>query len=265
MGRRLGQHFLFDPAILDRIVEALAPDAQDYVVEIGAGKGTLTARLAPRVRSVLAIERDRALAKELEEAAIPRCDVLAADALEVDWLSRRDPAHHSDAYKVVGNIPYSITTPLIDKALSGPPPAPAPAAVVFLLQREVGDRLVALPGSKTYGALSVGVQAASHVERLFTVKPGSFRPPPKVDSVVVRMVPKEDPLIDHSERAPFRSFVTALFGQRRKQLGRALRTASGGSRDEVGQWLENLGIDAEVRPEVLTPHDFVTLFRTVQR
>ena len=263
MGRRFGQHFLFDPAILDRIVEALAPDAQDYVVEIGAGKGTLTARLAPRVRSVLAIERDRALAKELEEAAIPRCNVLAADALEVDWLSRRDRAHDPDAYKVVGNIPYSITTPLIDKALSGPPPAPA--VVVFLLQREVGDRLVALPGSKTYGALSVGVQAVSDVERLFTVKPGSFRPPPKVDSVVVRMVPKADPLIDHSERAPFRSFVTGLFGQRRKQLGRALRTASGGSRDEVRQWLENLGIDAEARPEVLTPHEFVTLFRTVQR
>ncbi len=258
MGRRLGQHFLFDPAILDRIVDALHPDPEDFVVEIGAGRGTLTRRLAPRVGSVLTIERDARLASALRDELADNCTVMAADALEVEWAAGRDPAM---PYKVVGNIPYAITTPLIDKALD---PAP-PDLIVFLLQREVGDRLGASPGTKTYGGLTVGVQTAAAVERLFVVRPGSFRPPPKVDSVVVRLAPLAEPVVASIDRPAFRRFVAGLFGQRRRQLTRALRTVSGLSADEVHGLLEQLGLDAAARPEVLTPHEFAALFGAVPR
>lgn len=258
MGRRLGQHFLFDPAILDRIVDALHPDPDDFVVEIGAGRGTLTRRLAPRVGSVLTIERDESLASALRDELAGNCTVVAADALEVEWAAGRDPAQ---PYKVVGNIPYAITTPLIDKALDPPPPD----LIVFLLQREVGDRLGASPGTKTYGGLTVGVQTAAAVERLFVVRPGSFRPPPKVDSVVVRLAPLADPVVASTDRPAFRRFVAGLFGQRRRQLTRALRTVTGLSADEVEALLEQLGLDAAARPEVITPHEFAMLFGAVPR
>ncbi len=261
MGRRLGQHFLFDPAILDRIVHALDPQPDDRVIEIGPGKGTLTERLAPLVGSVVAIERDEALAAALDRSGIEHCRVVSGDALEIDWPAALARRGQPTSYKVAGNIPYAITTPLIDKALSDP----LPTVTVFLVQKEVGDRLAAAPGSKTYGALSVGVQAVAAVERLFTVRAGSFRPPPKVDSVVVRLSPRSDPLVTSAERAPFRRFVTALFGERRKQLLRALRIVTGIDADGLQGTLGQVGLDPRDRPEVLTPGEFAGLFRAVRR
>lgn len=258
MGRRLGQHFLFDPAILDRIVDALHPDPGDFVVEIGAGRGTLTQRLASRVGAVVAIERDQGLVSSLQAALPDNCTVRAADALEVDWVAGRDP---QAPYKVVGNIPYAITTPLIDKALA----EPLPSCIVFLVQREVGDRLSAAPGTKAYGALTVGVQSVAAVERLFVVRPGSFRPPPKVESVVVRMVPLAEPLVPTTQREAFRGFVAGLFGQRRRQVRRALRTVTGLSADAVQDIVGPLGLDASARAEVFTPHEFAALFGAMPR
>ncbi len=261
MGRRLGQHFLFDPAILDRIVLALDPQPHDHVIEIGPGKGTLTQRLAPFVASVVAIERDASLAAALDHKGIERCRVVSADALEVDWYAAWSPPAARSSYKVAGNIPYAITTPLIDKALN----APLPAVIVFLMQKEVGERLEAAPGSKTYGALSVGVQTVAAVERLFTVRAGSFRPPPKVDSVVVRLTPLTKSLIGPDERAPLRRFVAALFGERRKQLIRALRIVTGLDPEKLRGLLDQVDLDPRARPEVLTPQEFVDLFRVVRR
>ncbi len=265
MGRRLGQHFLFDPAILDRIVDALEPRLEDDVVEVGPGKGTLTRRLAPRVGSVIAIEKDELLARELQQSAIERCQVMHADALEVDWqacLPRRPAAGDIAAkFKVIGNVPYSITTPLIDKAIV----EQAPQLVVFLVQKEVADRLEARPGSKAYGALTVGVYTLATVERVFVVKPGSFRPPPKVDSAVVRIEPRAVPLVEPDERLGFRRFVSGLFGQRRKQLARATRIVSGRSASAVTELLDSLDLAPSVRPEVLTPHELVSLFRALRR
>jgi len=258
VGRRLGQHFLFDPAILDRIVDALHPGPRDFVVEIGAGRGTLTKRLAPRVGSVVAIERDEPLASSLQVELPDNCTVKTADALEVEWATERDP---EVPYKVVGNIPYAITTPLIDKALD----APLPDCIVFLLQREVGDRLGASPGTKAYGGLTVGVQTVATVERIFVVRPGSFRPPPKVESVVIRLVPLAEPIVPAEDRPVFRRFVAGLFGQRRRQLTRALRTVTGLSPEAVGDLIGPLGLDAAARPEVLTPHEFAALFAAVPR
>ena len=236
--RRLGQHFLDDPGILNRIVDALDPVPGETVLEIGPGKGSLTAALLARGLKVIAIEKDRDLA-----AALPRenLTVLEGDALRLDW---------PPVPKVVGNIPYYITSPLIDKALT----PPLPERVVFLVQAEVAERLAAAPGSKIYGALSVGVQAVCRVEKLLTVAPGSFKPPPKVRSAVVRLTPLAQPLIIDAESASFRVFVTACFSQRRKQLKNAVPGFS-------AKQLEELGIDPTLRPERLPPETFVRLFR----
>ena len=273
MPRHLGQHFLSDPAILDRIVDAITPDAGDLVLEIGPGTGTLTRRLAPRVGQVVAIERDRRLAADLRRAE-PGSSPLAAnvtivegDALALDWhevlRSTAHPLIRSSAHppKIIGNIPYYVTSPLIERALQ----PPLPSVVVFLVQREVADRVVAAPGGRTYGALSVGVQAVVSAERLFVVRAGAFRPPPKVDSAVLRLIPRSDPVVTETERAPFRTFVVGLFGQRRKQLVRALRQTAGLTADAAASACEAIGVAPAARPETLTVADFARLFRHVTR
>jgi 16S rRNA (adenine1518-N6/adenine1519-N6)-dimethyltransferase len=160
---------------------------------------------------------------------------------------------------VVGNIPYNITSPLIEKALE----PPRPARVVFLVQREVADRLAASPGGAEYGALSVGVQCAAEVERLFTVPAGAFRPPPKVESAVVRLVPRDRPLVPDADVPAFRRFVVGLFGFRRKQLRRGLRNLTGAPPEAVEEVLHEVGLAPSVRPQELSPGDFVRLFRAV--
>jgi 16S rRNA (adenine1518-N6/adenine1519-N6)-dimethyltransferase len=208
----------------------------------------LTRELLGRGLRVIAIEKDRRLAEQLgaryavggEREVLT---VVAGDALKIDW-------HGLPAHKVVGNIPYYITSPLIDKALS----PPLPERVVFLLQEEVADRLVAKLGSRAYGALSVGVQAVAHVEKLFTVAPGAFRPPPKVRSALVRLTPLTQALVRLEEIAPLRAFVTACFSKRRKQLKNAVPGLS-------AEELEGLGFDPAIRPEGLAPEAFVRLFR----
>jgi len=236
--RRLGQHFLSDPKILDRIVDALDPIPGETVLEIGPGKGSLTEALLARGLTVVAIEKDRDLAAAL---ARNNLTVVEGDALRIQWP--RVP-------KIVGNIPYYITSPLIDKALT----PPLPERVVFLVQAEVADRLAAEPGSKIYGALSVGVQAVCRVEKLFTVAPGSFKPPPKVRSAVVRLTPRAVPLVTPEEIASLRTFVTGCFSKRRKQLKNAVPGMS-----ETD--LRALGFDPAIRPERLAPEDFVKLLR----
>ena len=236
--RRLGQHFLNDVGILGRIVDALDPVPGETVLEIGPGKGTLTEVLLGRGLKVIGIEKDRELAGALSGVNLT---IIEGDALRLEWPR---------VSKIVGNIPYYITSPLIDKALR----PPLPERVVFLVQAEVADRLAARPGSKTYGALTVGVQAVCRVEKLFTVAPGSFRPPPKVRSAVVRLSPLAQPLVQPDEIASFRAFVTACFSQRRKQLKNAVPGLSASQ-------LEELGIDPTLRPERLTPEAFVRLLR----
>lgn len=295
MGRRLGQHFLFDPTVLRRIVDALDPQPTDIVVEIGPGKGTLTAQLAPRVGRVVAIETDQVLAEELQD----RCQgsgvggqgsgvrdqvsgvrdqglgshvaVVHGDALRLDWHglvarhARRPtpdtrPLAPETCFKLIGNIPYYITSPLIDKALT----PPLPSCIVFLVQKEVAERLAAPPGDKTYGALSVGVQAVADVEQVFTIRRGAFRPAPAVDSAVVRMTPRMEPLITSDEAPAFRAFVQGLFGRRRKQITGILRATTGRGPENVASVLDRLGIDATARPETLSVSTLVALFRAVQ-
>jgi len=239
--RRLGQHFLSDPTILARIADALDPQPGETVIEIGPGPGTLTTVLLGRGLKVIAIEKDRGLAAALD----PRenLTVVTGDALELDW-------HRYGAAKVIGNIPYYITSPLIDKALV----PPIPERVIFLVQDEVADRIAAPPGSKTYGALSVGVQVVVRVEKLFTIAAGAFRPPPKVRSAVIRLTPLAQPLVMDVEVAPLRAFVTACFSHRRKQLKNAVPGLTEAE-------LREMGFDPTTRPERLPPEAFVRLLR----
>ena len=267
-GKRLGQHFLTDRNILQRIVDALEPASEDVVVEIGAGKGSLTVALAPRVANVIAVEKDRRLARDcglrIAECGLGNVTVVEGDALKLSWhaLIETSPANpqspiRNPQLKVVGNIPYNITSPLIDKALT----PPLPARIVFLVQAEVADRIAAPPGSKAYGAFSVGVQAVCRVERLFTVRAGAFTPPPKVESALVRLTPLAQPLVAPDEIARFRAFVTACFTRRRKQLRNVVMAATGRSAAVVAAGLAALGLDPTVRPETLAPEDFVRLLR----
>ena len=252
--RRLGQHFLTDPRLLARIADALAPTRDDTVLEIGPGAGGLTAALLERAGRVVAIEKDRELVPALR-ARLPGASVVEADALESDWhaLAGETP------FLVAGNIPYNITSPLIDKALE----LPRPRRIVFLVQLEVAERVTAPSGTPEYGALSVGVQAVARAEQLFTVSAGAFRPRPKVDSAVLRLVPLERPLIGDDEVPGFRRLVVGLFGFRRKQLLRGLRELTGWQSPAVEAVLVGLGIEPSIRPEMLPPGAFARLLRAL--
>ena len=251
--RRLGQHFLTDPRLLARIADALEAGPTDTVLEIGPGMGGLTAPLLERAGRVVAIEKDRDLLPALRNR-FPRLELNEGDALDLDWHSLA-PADSS--LLVTGNIPYNITSPLIDKALL----PPRPSRIVFLVQREVADRVTAAPASSAYGALSIGVQAVAKAERLFTVPAGAFHPRPKVDSAVLRLTPLAQPLITDAERERFRAMVIGLFGFRRKQILRGLRELTGWDAARVSELLVSAGIPEAVRPEVLSPTAFVGLCR----
>ena len=251
--RRLGQHFLTDPGILARIANALEAGPDDAVLEIGPGAGSLTAALVARAGRVVAIEKDRDLTGPLR-ARFPSVEVIEADALETDWH-----ALMAGPFLVAGNIPYNITSPLLDKALA----PPMPRRIVFLVQKEVADRVAADPGTAAYGALSVGVQAVAMVERLFTVPAGAFRPRPKVDSAVLRLRPRVPPLVHPDQREDFRSLVVGLFGFRRKQLLRGVRELTGWDVERAGERLRHSVLDPTIRPEALSSEDFVRLHQSL--
>jgi 16S rRNA (adenine1518-N6/adenine1519-N6)-dimethyltransferase len=207
------------------------------------------------------VEKDRALAEKCRmknaEFRILNVEVVVEDVLRLDW--QRAILHSAFSiqhFKVVGNIPYYITTPIIELALRE-----RPARIVLLVQEEVADRIVSAPGSKAYGALSVGAQVEAHVEKLFTVKAGSFTPPPKIQSAVIRLRPLERPLVAPSDVPAFRAFVAACFSLRRKQLRHILRSITGRSVDVVDAALATLGLEPRARPETLVPERFVALWR----
>lgn len=254
--RRLGQHFLTDPRLLVRIADALGAGPHDVVLEVGPGKGGLTAPLLQRAGRVIAIEKDRELIPILK-SRFPALDLIEADALELDWHTLTQPGE--TGLLVTGNIPYNITSPLIDKALL----PPRPARIVFLVQQEVADRVTATAGTPDYGALSIGVQAVARAERVFIIPAGAFQPRPKVDSAVLRLTPLSRPLISDAERESFRGLVVGLFGFRRKQMLRGVREFTGWAAPQVSRLLAAAGIPETVRPEVLSPAEFVQLHRSL--
>jgi 16S rRNA (adenine1518-N6/adenine1519-N6)-dimethyltransferase len=252
LSRRLGQHFLTDRRALARIVDTLSLTGTEIVVEIGPGRGALTELLLARAARVVAIELDDALAAHLR-SRFPNLDVVHADVLDVPLAS---VASERD-YVLAGNIPYYITTPILFHALE----PPMPQRSVFLVQKEVADRVVAEPGSKIYGALSVNVQAVATPRLIARVPPGAFSPPPKVDSAILLLEPRPDPLVTPAEQQAFSEMVIAAFGLRRKQMRRVIRTLTDLSPDAAEEKLNAAQIDAEARPETLTPQAFADLYR----
>jgi 16S rRNA (adenine1518-N6/adenine1519-N6)-dimethyltransferase len=205
----------------------------------------------------VAIERDADLIDGLRRR-VPTAEVVEGDALELDWhevSGAPDPLH----WVVTGNIPYNITSPLLERALT-PPMA---RAVVFLVQEEVAARLAARPGTRDWGALTVGITAVARVEKLFTVRAGAFKPPPKVDSALVRLTPLAAPLLEVGRATEFRRFVTGLFGFRRKQLGRGLRELTGWPVERVLKPLARAGLEPTIRPEQVDTALMARLFDEV--
>src|SRR5215475_7700484 len=250
----LGQHFLNDRRILERIADALELTGSETVLEIGPGRGSPSDVLVSRAKRLVLIEYDRALAALLREryADTPSVEVVEADVLTVNLGAiARGP------YCLVGNVPYYITTPILFHALE----PPRPERAVYLVQREVADRIVASPGTKEYGALSVNVQSVAVPRILFRVAPGSFQPPPKVESAVVRIDPRPDPAIKPEEETEFRRFVQDVFGMRRKQMQRILRTLWSASSEVVDAALAASGIEPSARPETLSVEQFAAVFR----
>jgi 16S rRNA (adenine1518-N6/adenine1519-N6)-dimethyltransferase len=253
--KSLGQHFLSDRRILGRIADALQLKGGETVLEIGPGRGALTDLLADRAGRLIAIEYDRALAELLRQRYAKRGNVLVAEA-DVLEVSLGELA--AGPYVLVGNVPYYITTPILFHALT-PPRA---ERAVYLVQKEVADRLVAEPGTREYGALTVNVAAVARAESLFKVPAGAFSPPPKVESAVVRITPLNTPLAAPEEERALRTLVQNAFGMRRKQMRRVLRSLWSLDAETAERRLATAGIDPEVRPETLTPSQFVALLRT---
>ncbi len=253
--RSLGQNFLVDPNTQRRVANALALDGASRIVEIGPGRGALTEHLLDLGLPLIVIEKDTRLAEKWTRRAISETNLTAIhqDALEVQLERFGAP----EETVVIGNIPYNVTSPLIFHMIT----RPRPRDIVFMIQKEVADRLVASAGTGAYGALTVGVQIAAQVERLFPVPRTVFRPQPRVDSMVVRIRPLTPPPLTAELELRTRILVRACFGWRRKQLATTLRkhpdlTVPG---DQVPGMLEQLGIPAQARPETITPQQFVDL------
>jgi 16S rRNA (adenine1518-N6/adenine1519-N6)-dimethyltransferase len=256
--KSLGQHFLTDRRILGHIIDVLAPRSDETIVEVGPGRGALTELLRERAGLVVAIEVDRALAAILRKRyeGDPKVRIVEDDVLRVDL-----GAIAGGAYGLIGNVPYNITTPILFHALR----PPRTSRAVFLVQREVANRMRAAPGGKEYGALTVNLQALTTVRVHFGVPAGAFVPPPRVDSSVVELVPLPHPAVELAEEGPFREMVQAAFGMRRKQMKRVLRGLVPATREVSESILAEVGIDPEARPETLGVPQFVALFRRLRR
>lgn len=252
--KSLGQNFLVDPNLQRKIVDALDLHAEDEVLEIGPGQGALTGHIAGRVRRLVLVELDNHLAADLATryAADPAVVVVHADVLTV---SLPDVLEEPARSKVIGNIPYNITTPILFHLLAA---RPRPRLVVVMVQREVADRILASPGSKTYGALAVGIQSVADVERVTHVSRNAFRPVPDVESTVVRIIPRPVKLSDETETA-LRRLTRLAFGQRRKQFQRILRDGLALSPDAIANLEAATGFDLRQRPETFAPDDFIRL------
>ena len=257
--KKLGQHFLVDETVVRRIAESLELKPDVPVLEIGPGIGTLTQFLAMTGARVTAVELDRrcieimgTTLKAYDNIRIVQGDVLTLDFAE---LMGEGP------FQIAGNLPYYITTPIVMKILEGNVPA---EKMVFMVQKEVADRMVSGPGTKDYGALSVAVQYHTAAVKLFEVPSAAFMPPPAVDSAVILCTKRTQPPVDVPSAKLFFRVVRAAFGQRRKTLANALQ-GGGFSREEVTAMLQETGIKGERRGETLSLDEFAALSRSYAR
>jgi 16S rRNA (adenine1518-N6/adenine1519-N6)-dimethyltransferase len=260
--KRFGQHFLSQPGTAERIVEAADLKTDDVVVEVGPGLGALTRFLIPRVEQLHLVELDRDLAEYLAGAltgSAPHVMVHQQDMLSFDLPALSRSA--GTPLVVIGNLPYNISSPLVFRLLEA---LGAIDRAVFMVQKEVGDRLAAAPGSKDYGVLSVLLGIYGRVRPLFPVAPGQFYPPPKVDSLVLRIDFRADPLAPRSAFQSIRVIVNAAFQQRRKTVANGLKSLVKGARGRVEELLTEVGIDPRRRPETLSPEEYVRISKAFE-
>ena len=246
--KNLGQHFLTDKSIIEHIVHSVDPKPDDHIVEIGPGQGAITFPLLKRHGKLTVIEFDRDLITPLSEAAhgIGELTIVHKDVLKVDF----DKLAGEGKIRLVGNLPYNISTPILFHALEH---CTHVQDMHFMLQKEVVDRMAAEPGSKVYGRLSVMLQAICHVIPLFDVPPHCFNPPPKVNSAVVKLIPRPTEEIQIDNKALFEAVVRDAFSQRRKTLRNAL------SKQCTSEQLQAVDIKPELRAEQLPVRKFIQL------
>jgi 16S rRNA (adenine1518-N6/adenine1519-N6)-dimethyltransferase len=250
----LGQHFLTNEGVLRKIVAVIDPGPGEVIVEVGAGRGVLTRRLAERAGRVIALEKDDRLIPELEESMPANVEVVKADALRVDLRQLREAAG-VPALRLAGNIPYSISSPLLFRALDE---REILSDCVFLVQKEVAERVTAGPGTKSYAPLGILLQNEFEARIAFTVSPGSFSPPPKVQSALLVLKRRAAPLQPGAADEPFRAFLRAAFAERRKMLWKNLsRRATPAA---ISAAYESLGLARNARAEELPVDRLFALF-----
>ena len=249
--KSFGQHFLHDRRYIERIVSAVAPRAEDFVVEIGPGEGALTLPLLAAAGKLTAIELDTDLIPGLQAraAAAGELHIIHADVLKVNFTALAH-SHGVERLRITGNLPYYISSPILFHCVEH---SAAIQDMHFMLQKEVVERMAADPGSKVYGRLSVMLQLACRVEPLFTVPPEAFRPPPKVDSAVVRLLPLSPEERHGGNPDHVYTVVKAAFAQRRKTLSNALKQLMDSDA------IRRADVDPKARAETLAPTDFVRL------
>jgi 16S rRNA (adenine1518-N6/adenine1519-N6)-dimethyltransferase len=257
--KQLGQNFLIDQTVLEKIVAAAELTPTDVVLEIGAGTGALTERLAQQAGRVVAVEVDQRLIPLLRSALadFDNITLIPGDILTLDPAALIGEASYP--YKVVANLPYYITSVVLRRLLEA---TPKPQRMVVTVQREVAERIVARPGQMSL--LAVSVQFYGHPELLFRIKPDSFYPAPEVESAVVRLVPRAAPPVPENEQAAFFRVVRAGFAQRRKQLRNALSAGlDPSSRNDITTRLREVGIDPQRRAQTLNLEEWVTITRVL--
>jgi 16S rRNA (adenine1518-N6/adenine1519-N6)-dimethyltransferase len=254
--KRLGQHFLVDPNILNKVVRTAQVGKEDVVLEVGPGFGQMTIALARQAKKVIAIEIDERLVVILKQKIgdYPNVEVTQSDILKVDF--KRFFKKEARPIKVVANLPYQISTPLLFRFIES---KEIFSTITLMLQKEVAERMVASPGRKEYGPLSIFIQAFSDVSIQFIIKPSAFFPAPKVESALVSMAWKERPMIETDGEEWFKRLVKACFGYRRKTLINALKHSELSLPESVESRMEEIGIDPRRRPETLTIQEFARL------
>jgi 16S rRNA (adenine1518-N6/adenine1519-N6)-dimethyltransferase len=259
--KRWGQHFLVDRNILNKIVQTAQIGKEDTVLEVGPGLGEMTLALARQARKVIAIEIDPKLVEILRNktATSPNVTVIGRDILKVDFKEIVDRDCHS--IKVVANLPYQISTPLLFRFMES---RDLFSSLTLMVQKEVAERMVAVPGGKEYGPLSIFVQLFSELSIRFFVKPSAFFPPPNVTSAVIHITWKERPMVGSEDEEWFRRVVRGCLGYRRKTLINALKHSRLPLPEDAEGRMEEIGIDSRRRPETLTIEEFVGLAKALK-
>ena len=254
--KKLGQNFLTDKTVINRILDSAALDSKDVVIEVGPGKGALTGRLAAVVKNVYAIEKDNFLFGELNNkyASLSNLTLINEDALRTDFKTFEG----NPKIKFIANLPYNITSPMLSRLTEN---RDLFSNIIIMIQKEVGDRIASEPGNKTYGSLSVLIQTFFNVTRLFTVPPGSFKPKPKVDSVVIKLIPTQTHCDLIKDINLYSRVVKSSFSSRRKMINNSLKSEF--NKEEIEISLSNSEISGKRRAETMEVSEFIRLANNI--